>query len=267
MSYVEVEPGVKVFVQDWGSGKPIVFIHGWPLSHRMFEYQFTQLPKLGYRCIGIDLRGYGQSDKPWGDYNYNVFADDVKKVLEALDLRDVTLAGFSMGGAVTIHYMARHAGDRVAKVALFGAAAPCLTKKPDFPQGLDNAPYDDFIKACYTDRAQMNVDFGNVTFHKPLSPKLNDWFVNLGMEASAHATAMSVVALRDSDLRPDLAKIVVPTAIFHGVHDKVAPFGITAEVNHQGINGSKLIRFENSGHGLFYDEKDKFNEELMRFVG
>lgn len=267
MSYVEVEPGIKIFVQDWGSGKPIVFIHGWPLSHKMFEYQFTQLPKHGYRCIGIDLRGYGQSDKPWGDYNYDVFADDVKKVLDALDLRDVTLAGFSMGGAVTIHYMARHAGDRVAKVALLGAAGPCLTKKPDFPQGLDNAGYDNFIKACYSDRAQMNADFGNATFYTPLSPKLSDWFTNLGMEASPHATAMCVVALRDSDLRSDLAAIGVPTAIFHGTHDQVAPFGITAEVMNKGIEGSKLIRFENSGHGLFYDEKDKLNEELMRFVG
>lgn len=267
MSYVEVEPGVKLFVNDWGTGSPIVFIHGWPLSHQMFEYQFTQLPKQGYRCIGIDLRGYGKSDKPWGDYNFDVFADDVNKVLETLNLRNVTLAGFSMGGAIAIHYMARYAGARVAKLALLGAAGPCLTKKPDFTEGLDNAPYDNFIKACYTDRAQMNVDFGNATFHNPISPKLSDWFVSMGMEACPHATAMSVVALRDSDLRPDLEKITVPTAIFHGVHDKVAPLSITAEVNHKGIKGSKLILFENSGHGLFYDEKDKFNEELMRFVG
>ncbi|GAB1542265.1 alpha/beta hydrolase [Scytonema sp. NUACC21] len=267
MLYVEVEPGVKVFVNDWGTGTPIVFIHGWPLNHQMFEYQFTQLLKHGYRCIGIDLRGYGKSDKPWGNYNYDVFADDIKKVLETLDLADVTLAGFSMGGAIAIRYMARYAGARVAKLVLFGAAGPCLTKKPDFFQGLDNAPYDNFINACYTDRAQMNADFGNATFYKPISPKLSDWFVSMGMEASPHATAMSVIALRDSDLRPDLETITVPTAIFHGVHDKVAPCSITAEIHHKGIKNSKLILFQNSGHGLFYDEKDKFNEELMRFVG
>lgn len=267
MRYVEVESGVKVFVQDWGAGKPIVFIHGWPLSHKMFEYQFTQLPQHGYRCIGIDLRGYGQSDKPWGDYNYDIFADDIKKVLDTLGLEDITLAGFSMGGAIAIHYMARHAGVHTSKVALLGAAAPCLTKKPDFPQGLDNAPFDNFIKACYTDRAQLNADFGAATFHQPLSPKLSDWFTNIGMEASPHATAMCVMALRDSDLRSDLAKITVPTAIFHGVHDQIAPFSITAKVNHEAIKGSKLISFEESGHGLFYDEKDKLNVELMRFVG
>lgn len=127
MPYVEVSPGVNVYVEDWGSGKPVFFIHGWPLSHRMFEYQFTQLPKQGYRCVGIDLRGFGKSDKPWGDYNYDIFADDVKLVLEALDLRDVTMAGFSMGGAITMRYMGRHFGERVSKVAFLGAAAPCFT--------------------------------------------------------------------------------------------------------------------------------------------
>lgn len=267
LTYVEVEAGVRVFVQDWGVGKPIVFIHGWPLSHEMFEYQFTQLPIHGYRCIGIDLRGYGKSDKPWGDYSFDIMADDVKKVLEALNLPDITLVGFSMGGAVSVRYMARHAGAYVAKLVLLGAATPCLTKKPDFPQGLDTAPYDNFINTCYSDRAKMNAGFGNATFHKPLSSELSNWFTNLGMQASPRATAMGVVALRDSDLRPDLAKITVPTAIFHGVHDKIAPMSITAEVNHQGIKGSKLLRFENSGHGLFYDEKDKLNEELMHFVG
>lgn len=266
MPFVEVEPGVRVFVQDWGSGKPIVFIHGWPLSHKMFEYQFTQLPQHGYRCIGLDLRGYGQSDQPWGDYSFDVLANDVREVLDALDLHDVTLAGFSMGGAVAVHYMARHNSTRVSKLVLLGAATPCLTKKPDFPQGLDNEPYDNFIKACYTDRAQMNADFGTATFYKPLSSKLADWFTNLGMEASPHATAMGIVALRDSDLRSDLAKITVPTAIFHGVHDQIAPVEITAEVNHKGIKSSTLIRFEESGHGLFLDEKDKLNRELMRFV-
>lgn len=266
LPYVEVEAGVKVFVQDWGTGKPIVFIHGWPLSHEMFEYQFAQLPQQGYRCTAIDLRGYGKSDKPWGDYSFDVMADDVKQVLKALNLNDITLVGFSMGGAIAVRYMGRHQSERVAKLVLLGAATPCLTKKPDFPQGLDAAIYDDFIRACYTDRAKMNAEFGQATFHNPLSPDLSNWFTSLGMAASPHATAMGVVALRDSDLRPDLGKINVPTAIFHGVYDKIAPLATTAEVNHQGIKDSKLIRFENSGHGLFYDEKDKLNEELIHFI-
>lgn len=266
MPYIEIEPGVKLFVQDWGTGKPVVFIHGWPLSHEMFEYQFTQLPQQGYRCIGIDLRGYGKSDKPWGDYSFDVLADDVRKVLEVLDLQAVTLVGFSMGGAVVVRYMDRHNSAHVTKLVLLGAATPCLTKKPNFPQGLDVVVYDNFIHACYSDRAKMNAEFGKATFHQPLSTELSTWFTHLGMQASPHATAMGVIALRDSDLRAELAKITVPTAIFPGVHDQVAPITITAEVNHQGIKGSELICFENSGHGLFYDEKDRVNAELMRFI-
>lgn len=233
----------------------------------MFEYQLTQLPQHGYRCIAIDLRGYGKSDQPWGDYSFDVLTDDVKKVLETLNLQDVALVGFSMGGAVALRYMGRHNSAYVTKLILLGAATPCLTKKPDFPQGLDAAAYDSFIDACYSARAKLNAEFGKATFHNPLSPELGTWFTTLEMQASPHATAMGVIALRDSDLRSDLAKITVPTAIFHGIHDQVALIAITAEVNHQGIQGSKLIYFENSGHGLFYDEKDKLNQELINFIG
>lgn len=265
MTYIEVEPGVKVFVKDWGSGKPIVFIHGWPVNHKMWEYQFNQLPQHGYRCIGIDLRGFGQSDQPWGDYNYDIFADDVSKILDALTLSEVTLVGHSMGGAIALHYMARHRGKQVAKVALIGAAAPSMCKRPDFPQGAnERAGFDGLIKACYTDRPQALMNFGNEFFRDPVSPKFADWFHSLGMEASPRATVMGVIELRDRDLRPELATITVPTSIFHGVDDKVAPFAL-AEVMNQGIKGSKLIRFE-SGHGLFYEEMDKFNTELIQFA-
>lgn len=267
MPYIEVDPGVKVFVQDWGTGKPIVFIHGWPLSHEMFEYQFMQLSQQGYRCVGIDLRGYGRSDKPWGDYCFDTLADDVKQVITALNLNRITLVGFSLGGAISVRYMGRHLGAYVSKLVLLGAATPCLTQKPDFPQGLDRAIYDRFLNACYTDRAKLNAEFGKATFHTALSPELSDWFTHLGMQASPHATAMGVVALRDADLRPDLATIQVPTLICHGVHDQVAPIKITGEVIHQSIHRSELVRFEQSGHGLFYDEKDKLNQALIDFVG
>lgn len=266
MPYVEVEPDVRVFVRDWGEGKPIVFIHGWPLSHEMFEYQFTQLPQHGYRCIGIDLSGFGKSDQPWGNYNFDVWADDLKKVIETLNLKEITLVSFSMGGAVSVRYIGRHRSAYVTKLALLGAATPCLTKKPDFPQGLDNEPYNNFIEACYGDRAKMNAEFGKATFHQPLSPELSSWFTNMGMQASPQATALGVVALRDSDLRPDLAEITVPTVIMHGIHDQVAPFDITAKINHERIKESRLIRFEASGHGLFYDEKERLNQELINFV-
>lgn len=128
MPYVSDDDGVELFVHDLGEGDPIVFLHGWPLSHRMFEYQYHHIVEEGFWCIGIDHRGYGKSDKPSGDYGYNRFADDLKAVLDALDLEDVTLAGFSMGGGIATHYMSRHDESRIGKLALLAAASPCLPR-------------------------------------------------------------------------------------------------------------------------------------------
>lgn len=265
--FIEIEPNIKLHIRDWGQGKPIVFIPGWPLSHEMYEYQFTQLPKYGYRCIGITMRGFGKSSKPYSEYNYDIFADDIKKIFEVLNLRDVTLAGHSMGGAISLHYMARHKGARVAKLALFGAAAPSFTKRPDFPHGVDSAVVDGFIAACTTDRAKLNEDFGKIFFRRlgTVSPKLYEWFYNMGMEASPEATIASLIALRDSDLRDDLSSVKVPTVVFHAKRDKICPFEL-AEITTAAIDGASLIQFDNSGHGLFYEEKDKFNAALMNFV-
>lgn len=265
--FIEVEKGVRLHVCDWGRGKPILFIHGWPLSLEMFEYQFTKLPEKGFRCIGITLRGFGHSDKPWGVCTYDTFADDVKKVLEALSLKDVTLLGFSMGGAIALRYIERHRGERIAKLVLCGAAAPRFTKADFFSHGLEKSAVDALIEQSNNDRARLNADFGKIFFSREdaVSLPLGVWFQNMGMAASPHATVASLVALRDTDLRSAVAQIHMPTLILHGVKDKICPF-ILAEVTAQGIQGSKLVRFENSGHGLFYEEKDKFNKELIDFV-
>lgn len=251
MNYVQVAPGISLFVSDWGEGKPILFIPGWAYGHEMFEYQFTRLTAQGYRCIGVTMRGFGHSDKPWKGYDFDTFADDLKVVLGSLSLNDITLVGFSMGGAITLRYMGKHNQANVSKLVLLGAATPCLTKKPDFPQGLDIAVYDGFIEACQTDRAALSENFAKATFHSSVSASLINTIVDMAMQASPIATIKCVEALRDSDLRPDLKAVTVPTLICHGQHDQVAPFDITAKVNHAGINSSTLIVFENSGHGLF----------------
>jgi non-heme chloroperoxidase len=141
----------------------------------MFEYQFTELPKHGYRCIGIDLRGFGDSDKPWDGYNYDTMADDVKAVLDTLNIENGTLVGFSIGGAISIRYMARHNGAHIQKLALLGAVTPCLTKRPDFPYGLDKSAVDGLIQQTYMDRASMIKNFSQLFFHSPekLTAKFN----------------------------------------------------------------------------------------------
>ena len=264
--YVEVEPGVRLFAQDWGAGKTIVFIHGLPVSYLNWEYQITQLAPLGYRCIGIDLRGFGQSDKPFGSYSFDVFANDVKKVLDALEVQDATLVGHSMGGGVALNYAARH-GQRISKLVLAGAATPCLTKKPDFPHGGDPAVYNGQLVGLSVDRPAALAGFGSVFFYKKVSPQFQAWFNSLGLAASPYAHAECLKLLRDADQRPLMSKVRVPTLIAHGAHDPIAPLAITGRVLATGIPGAHLDVFENSGHGLFIDEKDRFNTTLTTFIG
>jgi pimeloyl-ACP methyl ester carboxylesterase len=285
--YIEIDDKIFLHIRDWGQGKTIVFIPGWPFGHEMFEYQFTKLPHHGYRCIGISMRGFGKSSKPWGDYTYDVFADDLQSVLHSLALRNVTLVGFSMGGAIALRYMARHKGDRIANLVLCGAAAPYFTKRSGFPFGIEPGAVESLIELCYSDRAKLNADFGNNIFmnSNAVSPQLLDWFQSLGMEASPHATAACLATLRDADLHEDIKSVNVPTVLFHGLNDQICPFELAetmtapteampngaeamadGEEAAGGIRGAKLICFENSGHALFYEERDKFNAELIKFI-
>ncbi|MDF2593242.1 MAG: alpha/beta superfamily hydrolase [Clostridia bacterium] len=266
--YVRVEENVKIYVEDLNpeGNKTILFLHGWPGNHNLFEYQFNQLPKMGYRCIGIDTRGFGNSDKPWSGYDYDRLADDVRCVIDALELRDITLGGHSTGGAIAIRYMARHNGYEVSKLALFAAAAPSLIQRPYFPYGLPREAVLDIIQGTYNDRPKMLRDFGDMFFFQHITESLSDWLFHMGLEASGWATAsIANTWLDEESLFSDLEKIQVPTLILHGIHDKVCLFPL-AEAQNQSIKNSKLVPFEFSGHALFYDQKDKFNKELTQFI-
>lgn len=266
--WIGVEPNVRIYVNDINplGKKPILFVHGWPANHKMFEYQFNQLPLIGYRCIGIDMRGFGNSDKPWRGYDYDRLADDIRCVVEALELRDLTLGGHSTGGAVAIRYMARHDGYGVSKLALFAAAAPSLIQRPYFPYGLKEEDVSKIIQGTYNDRPNMLRDFGEKFFYQKVTEPFSDWFFQLGLQAASWATAAVANTWLVEELFYDFAKIHVPTLILHGIHDEVCLYPLAIAQN-QGIKNSRLVPFENSGHGLFYDERDKFNSELSQFVG
>ncbi len=266
--YVKVEPNVRIYVEDLNpSGKKtILFLHGWPGNHKLFEYQFDQLPKLGYRCIGIDTRGFGSSDKPWEGYDYDRLADDVRCIIEALKLQDIILVGHSTGGAIAVRYMSRYNGYGVSKLVLCAAAAPSLIQRPYFPHGLPKEAVDEIIQGTYNDRPKMLREFGDMFFFRHVTEPLSDWFFQLGLEASGWGTALIANTwLGEENLFSDLGKISVPTLILHGIHDKVCLFPL-AEAQKQGIKNSKLVPFEYSGHGLFYDQRDKFNKELTEFI-
>ena len=265
--FIKVEKNVKLHVTNLGEGKAVVLIHGSPLSNAMYEYQYQELVEKGFQVIGITMRGFGKSDKPYGKYTYDVFADDIKVVLETLDIKDATLGGFSMGGAIATHYVVRHHTAHVAKLALFGAASPKWTSGVDYPYGFTAEEVNGMIEQSKTNRAALYQSFGSIFTASPTSlpAGLDVWLCNINWEASPYAATQCLVALRDEDLRSEMGQIHIPVAIFHGVHDKIVPLAI-GEQALQLLKNAYLVRFENSGHGLFVEEREKFNRELLAFL-
>jgi len=257
--FVNVEPGVNLYIEDLnpGGSKTLVFLHGWPLSHKQFEYQFDVLPAMGYRCIGIDWRGFGQSDKPIDGYHYDRLADDIRAVVEVLQIRDFTLIGHSTGGSIAIRYVSRYNGYGVSKLVLIDAAAPI---------GFTQETANKFLTETLNDRPKMMREVTESFFFQYITEPFSDWFFQLGLQAAGWSTAGVVVMLRDEQLYADLAKILVPTLIVHGIHDKVIPFAQAQELN-QKIRNSLLVPFQYSGHGAFWEERDKFNGLLRQFIG
>ncbi|MFL2105444.1 alpha/beta fold hydrolase [Desemzia sp. FAM 23991] len=256
---------VSIAVEDAGTGQPIIFLHGWPLNQQMFEYQYNYFLAKGYRIIGIDLRGFGDSDLAIEDYGYDTLAEDVKAVVDELEIKDSILVGFSMGGAIASRYMSRYDGHGVKKLVLIGAAAPLFTQRPDYPYGMKKEEVDELIVQAQTDRPKMIQDFGKKLFHKHASTPYKNWIASLAWQASSYGTILSAIALRDEDLRADLPKISAPTLICHGEKDEVCPYEFAEEMA-KLIPQNVVVAFEKSGHGIFHDETEKLNETMLRFI-
>jgi non-heme chloroperoxidase len=266
--FIEVEPNVKLHVTDLGQGPPVVLIHGWPLSDAMYEYQYVALIENGFRVVGITMRGFGLSGKPAGKYDYDVFADDIKVILEKLKIHDATIGGFSMGGAIVIHYVAKYDAAHVSKLALFGAAAPIWTKRDDFNYGAwTKADVDEWIKLNNTNRPELFDTFGKIfsASETSVSPGHVAWLGAIQAQTSPYAMAETLKALRDSDLRADMKGIKIPTLILHGKLDKICSYDL-AEQMHALVQGSVLVPMEKSGHALFIEEPGKFNSEFLSFI-
>jgi non-heme chloroperoxidase len=266
--YIEVEKNVHVFVQDINPGPgstPIFFVHGWPLNHNMFQYQFNILPHYGFRCISMDLRGNGQSSKPWGSYSYDRLADDVSIVLETLRLENIVLLGFSVGGAITIRYMSRYRGRHVSKLALVDAVSPSFVKKPDSPYGVPQEQANALINQMYVNLPKFLNDVSLMFFNRNVGPATLNWFVELGFQSASYALIKILQEAAKEDVTKDLSQIHVPTGIFHGVHDQLISYK-SAQLTQQQIPGSQLFPFGNSGHGMPIEQADDFNKSLMQFI-
>ncbi|WP_044117710.1 alpha/beta fold hydrolase [Alkaliflexus imshenetskii] len=265
--YIEVEPNVRLHISDAGEGRPIVLIHGWPLSDEMFEYQYNTLIKNNFRAIGITLRGFGKSDKPYGKYGYDVHVSDIRKILTQLKIKDAVMGGFSMGGAIAIRFAATDKDALISKLALFGAAAPIWTKRDDFPYNLSTSAVDDLIALNYKDRPKLLANVGKIfsATETSLNEGIANWLNGINISSSSYAMAECLIALRDTDLRSDLANIEIPTLIMHGKKDKICTFDLAVQMNN-AIANSYIVAFEDSGHSLFLEETQKFNAELVKFA-
>ena len=265
--YIEVEKNVHLHITDAGEGQAIVLIPGWPLSDEMYEYQYNDLINAGFRVIGITLRGFGRSSKPYGSYNYDVHALDIKRVLDQLDINDATLCGFSMGGAIGAAYVSLYGSTRVSKLVLAGAATPSWIQRENFPYNIPKSDVDDLIALNNTDRPKLISNFAKIfsATETTLNEGIGNWLTDINLSASSYATGKCLMTLRDTDLRADLKKIKIPTLILHGRKDKICSFDL-AEQTLKLIPHAQLVAFEKSGHSLFLEETKKFNAELIKFA-
>ena len=271
MPTIEARDGARLFYKDWGSGPPVVLIHGWPLDADMWEYQQPALTRAGFRTIAYDRRGFGRSDQTWEGYDYDSFADDLKAVLDGLDLNDVTLVGFSMGGGEIARYMSRHGGARVAKAVLVAAVTPFLAKTPDHPDGVDASVFESIIGGLEKDRPNFLANFSKTFFgvtllHSPASAELIAWTGNLAMLASPKATVDCVRAFGETDFRADMAAFTVPTLVIHGDADATVPIDISGKAAAAAIPGARLLVYEGAPHALPFTHAERLTRDILAFL-
>ena len=264
MFYVKSTDGVKIAVYEYNPKcrKTVFLVHGWPLSHKIYEYQIELLSSMGYRVVSADLRGFGKSDVPACGYSYDQMARDIYNIICSMRLYNFTLVGFSMGGAIVLRYMRLFKGFGVRKLILLAAAAPCWTQRPDFPYGLTKEYVNSLIALAETDRPQLCENFSRQLFASPQTEAAVQWFRDIALSASGVGTIQTAISLRDEDGRQDMQCVRVPTWIIHGAKDAVVSNEL-AEIQHQGIAGSVLCTLENSGHGVMYDELECFNRYFL----
>jgi non-heme chloroperoxidase len=276
MSYIKTSNDatgkpVKINYNDYGIGKPVVLISGWPLSKEMWEYQIDDLVSSGHRVISYDRRGFGKSSQPWDGYDYDTLTDDLKALIDQLKLEDITLVGFSMGGGEVVRYFSRHGGKNVSSVVLIGAITPYMLKTESNPDGIPQEMFDAMLDQIKSDRISFLDDFGNTFFgvsmlNKPLSTPLLEYYRMLCSVASPRATAECAKAFSSTDFRSEMKSIHVPTLIIHGDEDKNVPIEATGKESAKVIPDNTFIIYEGAAHGLFYTQREKLNVDLLNFL-
>jgi len=268
----ENDAAIELYYEDHGTGRPVVLVHGWPLSGRSWENQVPVLIDAGYRVVTYDRRGFGWSSQPWEGYDYDTFAADLKALVEHLDLRDATLVGFSMGGGEVARYIGTHGTDRIAAAVLAAAVPPYLYATDDNPDGgLDDATIEQFENGVRDDRLDFLDGFTKTFFSAGertdlISEKQRTYAQDIAAFASPKATLDCIAAFGRTDFRADLEKIDVPTLIIHGDSDAIVPFDVSGKRSHEMIADSELVLVKGAPHGLNATHPEQFNQALLDFL-
>lgn len=270
MSTITTQDGTQIYYKDWGEGKPVLFSHGWPLDADMWDSQMNFLAEKGYRAIAFDRRGFGRSDQPWSGYDYDTFASDINDLITHLDLQDVTLVGFSMGGGDVVRYIRRYGNQHVAGLVLLGAVTPIFGKTDDNPQGVEMSEFEGIRDGLRKDRAQFISDFSTPFYGLNAGQTVSEGVLaqtlNIALLASLKGTLDCVTAFSETDFRSDMAHIKVPALVIHGSNDQIVPFELTGKVAAEMIRDAGLKIYDNAPHGFAVTHQDQLNEDLLAFV-
>jgi non-heme chloroperoxidase len=272
MSTITLKDSTQIYYKDWGTGKPVVFSHGWPLSSDSWETQMLFLASKGYRCIAHDRRGHGRSSQPSDGNDMDTYADDLAELIEKLDLKGAVLIGFSAGGGEVARYIGRHGTNRVAKAALISAVPPLMLKTPVNPDGLPMEKFDGLRASSLADRSQFYKDIASGPFFganragAKVSQGMIDSFWLQGMQAGARNTFDCIKAFSETDFTEDLKKFNMPTLIVHGDDDQIVPIGAAALHSAKLVKKATLKIYPGAPHGLAYTHSDQLNADLLAFL-